>query len=299
MKREIIDFLKMNDVEYKTNYKLSLDSPIRIGGWASVLALPDSCEKLIKLIKFLNKSKFKYKLLGRMSNVLPPDEDYHGVIIRTDRICDFEICGNQIKAFCGCSLSRISSNLCPVGLSGFEGLSGIPGSIGASVVGNAGAFGRQISDLLSYVCVYLADEDTTVVLSADDCRLSYRRSYLSQINCAVLYAVFSLKNTDSSLIKDEMDRCRLLRKSTQPVGYPSLGSTFKRPSEDCSAARLVDECGLKGYTVGGAQISTKHAGFILNIGGATAKDYITLSNYAAECVYSKHGVRLEREVEIL
>ena len=299
MKREITDFLKMNDVEYKEDYRLSLISPIKIGGSALFVAYPSSADKLIKLVAFLEKAKIRYKILGRMSNVLPPDDGFDGVIIRTDRICDFSIRDKAAVISCGCSIPHISSVLCRAGLSGFEGISGIPGSIGGAIVGNAGAFGREISDILTSVYVYLVDSDLCINLTADQCNFSYRSSSLLHNGAILLHAEFSLKKSNYISVKEEMDRCKTLRMSTQPYEFPSLGSTFKRPSVDTAAARLIDDCKLKGCSVGGAQVSEKHAGFIINIGGATAADYLNLSNHVAETVFKRFGVQLIREVEAI
>ena len=185
------------------------------------------------------------------------------------------------------------------GLSGFEGLSVIPGSIGGAVLGNAGAFGGEISDLLIDIEVYDTESGQVLRISKEDCGFSYRHSIFKERNCIILSVRFGLYDSDPDSVLAEMNRCAKARKSTQPTDKLSLGSGFKRPRSDLSAARLIDSCGLKGYSVGGAEISKKHAGFIINNGGATAGDYIALSDYAADCVYQKYGICLEREVEIM
>lgn len=299
MKGELIRFLKMNDVEYKENLPLAKISPIRIGAEAEAVAYPDDSYKLCSLIGFLEKGKIRYKIAGRMSNLLPPDEKYDGVIIRTDRINSYSICDNSLTVSCGVSLPFVSRLLLDAGLSGFEGLSGIPGSIGGAIVGNAGAFGREIADLITDLFVYDIENDNVIRLSKADCDFRYRHSALKGKPLVVLSAQFAFSPTDPANIKAEMDRCGGVRKSTQPVDKFSLGSAFKRPADNISAARLIDECGLKGYSVGGAMISEKHAGFIINKGGATAGDYIALSDYAANKVYEKFSISLEREVEIM
>ncbi len=299
MTGELFEFLKMNDVEYKESLSLASISPIRIGGEATAASYPDSENKLVSLVRFFEKSKIKYKIVGRMSNLLPPDEKYDGVVIRTDRIKDYYLDSNVLNVCCGISLPHIARVLQKAGLSGFEGLSGIPGSIGGAIVGNAGAFGRQISDLLLDVRVYDRSNGYFYSIKASDLNFGYRSSSIMRSGIVITSARFNLSQSDPLSIKIEMDRCTNIRQSTQPTDKPSLGSCFKRPREDLTAARLIDKCGLKGHRIGGAQISEKHAGFIINTGGATAKDYIALSDYTAKKVFEKFEISLEREVEIM
>ncbi|MBR3876008.1 MAG: UDP-N-acetylmuramate dehydrogenase [Clostridia bacterium] len=299
MKKELFRFFKMNDVEYKENILLSSISPIRIGAKATAVTYPDNELKLALLISFLEKSKIKYKIAGRMSNLLPPDEKYEGAVIRTDRLSDYTINSYVLEVFCGMTLPHIARILQNAGLSGFEGLSGIPGSIGGAIVGNAGAFGRQISDLLLDVRVYDRSNGYFYSIKASDLNFGYRSSSIMHSGIVITSAHFNLLQSDPLSIKIEMDRCREIRKNTQPTDKPSLGSCFKRPCEDLAAAWLIDKCGLKGYSIGGAQISEKHAGFIVNNGGSTASDYIALSVYTAKKVYEKFEICLDREVEIM
>lgn len=299
MQREILDFLKMHDVEHKENLSLATLSPIKIGGNASIVAYPKTSDKLVDLIGFLEKTKIKYKIAGRMSNLLPPDEKYDGVVIRTDKVNHFDIRDNLLTASCGVSLVGISSLLCKEGLSGFEGLSGIPGSVGGAVVGNAGAFGCEISDSISGVLVYDLNGGSIEYIMAEDCAFSYRSSVFKSGRYIVLTAEFKLSQSYANSVFLEMQRVREVRKRTQPTGVPSLGSTFKRPGNNLYAAKMIDECGLRGYKIGGAKISSKHAGFIVNSGGATSLDYKKLLNYAQRCVYERFKVNLESEIEIM
>ena len=299
MSREILDFLKMNDVEYKEGLSLAEISPIRIGEKAKIVAYPSGETKLLMLSLFLKKNKIKHKILGRMSNVLPPDEGYNGVIIRTDRIKNISVYGERVIVGSGVSMPTLSRELCKCGLSGFEGLSGIPGSIGGAIVGNAGAFGREISDIIQSVTVFDPDRCETISMSCEECGFSYRDSVFKESSLIVLSAELKLIGSDSRIIFEEMKRISDCRRKSQPTDLPSLGSTFKRPSPDISAARLIDECGLKGHSIGGATVSEKHAGFIVNSGGATAKDYIELSELIKKCVFEKYQINLEREIEIL
>ncbi len=299
MHREILDFLKMNDVEYKSGLGLKEISPIKIGGRATVVAYPDNQSKLICLVNFLDNIKIKHKIVGRMSNILFRDENYDGFVIRTDRINTLFIDGNVLMVSCGMALPCLSRILCDAGLSGIEGLSGIPGSVGGAIIGNAGAFGCEIGDRVLDVTCYDKTSKEIISMSSEQADFSYRHSMLKQDNLIVLSARLFLVESDSLSIKSEMDRCLKKRRQTQPTTLPSLGSSFKRPDESISASKLIDECGLKGYSVGGAQVSQKHAGFIVNTGDATAKDYINLMDYVKHRVFDKFNISLESEVEII
>lgn len=299
MIREVLDFLKMNDVEYKDKTKLSAISPARIGGIAEIIAYPKDTDSFVELLFFLKNNKIKYKIVGRMSNILFSDSGFDGVVIRTDKLCQYRIASEELWVECGAALPRMAGILCLSGFSGFEGISGIPGSIGGAIVGNAGAFGVEISDFLKDVSYVDLTDGSCRTLSRKDIIFSYRSSPFKASNFAILSASFRLTEKDPSSIRSEMEKFRLIRKNTQPYGRPTLGSVFKRPRADLSAARLIDECGLKGYFIGGAQISPKHAGFIVNEARATALDFLSLADYAEQCVYNKFGICLEKEIEVL
>ena len=299
MTKEITDFFKMNDVKYKENYRLSLISPIKIGGQARYVAYPNTNVSLVGVVNFLQKNKIKYKILGRMSNVLPPDKIFDGVIIRTDRISQISLIDSCLEADAGASLPFLAKITADTGLSGLEELSGIPGSIGGAVRGNAGAFGREISHMISSVTIYDCTSFTIEQLSYDQIDFGYRYSSLMRDDIVILSVRLTLSPSDSVSIKALIQQCRERRIATQPVGQASLGSTFKRPAKDISAAKLIDDCGLKGKGMGGAKISEKHAGFIVNCGGATAADYLRLADYAKNKVFEKFGINLEREIEVI
>lgn len=289
----------MHDVEYKENLRLALISPVKIGAEADIVVYPDNVCALVDLIRFFEEHKIQYKILGRMSNVLPPDEKYKPIVVRTDRITHYEIKDQRIVVGAGMSLCALSAILSKASLSGFEELSGIPGSVGGSIVGNAGAFGREISDVLSALTVFDINDDAVVQLKKPDLQFGYRSSSLRVDNKIVLSAEFNLVQSDFLLIDQRVSRYKNIRKNTQPVAMPSLGSTFKRPSAGLYAAKLIDECGLRGFSIGGAMVSEKHAGFIVNTGAATAKDYIDLSDFVIKTVFEKNKICLEREIEIM
>ncbi len=299
MNRELLDFLKMNDVKYIENLPLACISPIKIGAEATIVAYPNSENKLVNLVGFLENNKIRYKIIGRMSNVLPPDEKYNGVIVKTDRITSCGISGRILECSLGAGIPFVANLLCKAGLSGFEGLCGIPGSIGGGIACNAGAFGREISDLLLDAKVYDIEDECVVELANDDLDFAYRSSVLKNRPWLLLSARFKLSESNTLSVKRRMSAIREKRRVTQPTDMLSLGSTFKRPPGGYSAAFLIDQCGLKGYSVGGASVSEKHAGFIINRGNSTAKDYIALVEHIKKRVSEAFGVRLQREVEIL
>lgn len=297
MKREISDFFKVNDVKYKENYNLSAISPVRIGAKTQFLVYPDSEEKLIIVVRFLRNNKIKHKILGRMSNVLPPDETYEGVIVRTDLLSQISCKGTSVDVSCGVSLPHIAKLTADAGLSGFEELSGIPGSVGGAILSNAGAFGREIADTLTKIRVF--NLDTSEIEQIKEISFDYRFCGLDRDRFVILSSKFSLSRSNSVTANELIQRYREKRMATQPVGQASLGSTFKRPGKEVYAAKLIDDCGLKGMSIGGAKISEKHAGFIVNKGGSTAADYLALAEYARERVFEKFAINLEKEIEII
>lgn len=299
MTREIVGFLKMNDVEYKENVSLSSLSTIKIGGVADLVAYPDTPKKLLTLTHFLENSQIRYKILGRMSNVLPPDEKFSGVVVKTDHFSDGKHFENKLYVSSGMSLTRLALMAEKNALSGIEELAGIPGSVGGAIIGNAGAFGREISDSLISVLVYHIRSNQVVKIKASDISFGYRTSLFKNGEYVILYAEFKLCYENEEKIAQRMRECSRLRRLSQPTDKPSLGSTFKRPSCNTYPWRLIDDSGLRGYSIGGASVSVKHCGFIVNDGGASAEDYIGLSNHIEKEVLDKFGIKLEREIEIM
>lgn len=299
MTEEILGFLKANDVKYTRDEYLSRLSTVKIGGMADFVAYPDSEDKLIRLVEFLEEEKIKNKILGRMSNVLPPDDRYRGVIVRTDLMRRVDFQDNIIVAEAGISLPRLSSLCQDMSLSGLEELSGIPGSLGGAIPGNAGAYGREISDLVIDVSAYDIDCKTVVEIPSEKLGFGYRTSAFKASRLVILSARLGLTFGDKDKIQTKIREISTKRRNSQPMGKPSLGSTFKRPSENIYPWRLIDECGLRGFSIGGAAISEKHAGFIVNLGNATSANYLALASYVKNTVQEKTGVNLEYEFEIL
>lgn len=299
MTEEILGFLKANDVKYTRDEYLSRLSTVKIGGMADFVAYPDSEDKLIRLVEFLEEEKIEYKILGRMSNVLPADARYRGVIVRTDLMRRVDFQDNIIVAEAGISLPRLSSLCQDMSLSGLEELSGIPGSLGGAILGNAGAYGREISDLVIDVSAYDIDCKTVVEIPTERLGFGYRTSAFKASRLVILSARLGLTFGDKDKIQTKIREISTKRRNSQPTSKPSLGSTFKRPGENIYPWRLIDECGLRGFSIGGAAISEKHAGFIVNQGNATSADYLAVASYVKNTVQEKTGVNLEYEFEIL
>ncbi len=295
----IKEYLKNEDIKYKENKNLKDYSHIKIGGIARIVILPENMSEFIKILKFLDGNKTKYKILGNMSNVLPRDTVYETVIIKTDKVNKICFGAGCCLCDCGVRLPFLSWRYCDLGFSGLEELSGIPGQLGGAVYANAGAFGREISDVLSECYVYEKSGGEILRLSASELGFGYRKSNISYKGFVLLSVKLKALAADKENIKKRTKDYREIRKQSQPYEFPSLGSVFKRPSDGISAGKLIDECGLKGYSLGDAEISSKHAGFIINRGCASSDDVKSLAEIASEAVFKKFGIVLEREIEYL
>lgn len=233
-----------------------------------------------------------------MTNLLIKDGMYQGVVIKTDKISATSSTENVVSCSCGIKMSRIIRSMASLGLGGMEGLFGIPGTVGGMVKQNAGAFGYEISDrFVSAVCYY-PDVGSIVTHYRNDMHFAYRSSVLSKSSAVLISATFDFVPTFQETILGKIRDFQATRREKQPLEYPSLGSVFKRHSGH-SAGYYIDRSGLKGVSVGGAEISEKHAGFIINRGGATACDYLKLIDMAKEKVYADFGIELEEEIEII
>ncbi len=270
----------------------------RIGGPAEVMAFPSSVEQLRKLLLMSKRLDITPAILGAGTNILAPDAGIPGLVIclkdglsQMERLDDIHICVDA-----GVSMTKAAVYAANLGLSGLEFAHGIPGSVGGGVYMNAGAYGGEIKDVC--VSVDVMDTDGTVhTYSNQEMGFSYRHSRLEDKGGIVLRAVFSLEPKEPQLIKEKMQELAGKRKASQPLDKPSAGSAFKRPTSGYAAA-LIDGAGLKGYQIGGAAISEKHAGFAVNLGNATAEDVKKLLSQVSDIVYEKSGVRLEPEVRI-
>ncbi len=295
----IKEYLKTEDVEYKENVKISAISPINIGGNAHIVILPKNKTDIAKILGFLDGDNIRYKILGNMSNVLPSDDDFHGIIVKTDRMTEYSVNNDIISCDCGIKLPYLAALYLKHGFSGFEQLSGIPGQLGGAVYGNAGAFGREISELICSCTVYDKQSGDVHRLKESELEFYYRRSCFSDNRFVILSVELKAFLSEERTVRRVMNEFKDKRRAAQPVGQPTLGSVFKRPAPDISAGKLIDECGLRGFILGGAQISSKHAGFIVNIGGATSENVKKLIDMAREAVRYKFGIDLECEIEFL
>ncbi len=298
MREQFIEFLKMNEVEYKEKVLIRDLSPVRIGGVASVIVYPDNFAKMILAVNFLVENKILYKVIGKISNILFSDEDISMVLIKTDKLKSKEIYEDRICLFCGDSVCENAINLARDGYGGLSELSGIPGSLGGMIAGNAGAFGKTIGDVLSFAEVYIPSEKRTAIIKKEDMMLGYRTSVFKNTDLIILRAELVLELSDPTQILNEIYQYKDMRRKTQPTGYPSLGSVFKRPI-GTYAAKLIEDAGLKGISCGDASVSEKHSGFFINKGTATSNDFILLIEQVKNAVNNKYGILLEEEIEIL
>lgn len=294
----INDFLMENDIRFLEQESLKKHTTFKVGGKAVTMALPDTVEKLSKLLNYLNSKGISYYILGNGSNLIFSDEGFDGVVIKMSELKEKKQLGEEtIYARAGCSLSSVCLWAAELSLEGFERLYGIPGSVGGAVFMNAGAFNGEISDWL--VSVDCLDADGNLhTLSKSECMFGYRDSVFMHEGLVVVGATFTLKKRDKQEIIDFMNDLLQRRKDRQPLDMPSAGSSFKRP-EGYYAAALIDQCGLKGLSVGGRQVSTKHAGFIVNTGNATCRDIVMLADRVSRIVREKTGVKLEKEMIIV
>lgn len=274
----------------------------KIGGPAAALCAPKDRQQLRELVGFVQREGVDSWYIGNGSNLLVSDKGLNGIAILLDSGFDgeIELDGTVLLAPAGKKLSAVCAAACAAGLTGLEFAYGIPGSVGGAVYMNAGAYGGEMKDRLLWV-EYLAPTGEIVRLEQEQLSLSYRHSRFMeegmQGSC-IVRAAFGLQRGEKAAIQSEMDRILNQRRQKQPLEYPSAGSTFKRP-QGAFAAQLIDECGLKGFTVGGAQVSEKHAGFVINTGKATCADVLELTRQVRECVQEKTGYLLELEVRQL
>ena len=279
------------------NEPMSAHTTFRVGGAVDVFVSP-SIDELITGIELCKKMKIPYLVIGNGSNLLVKDGGIEGVIFSLGkRASKVTVEGNRITAQAGAMLSLVANNAYDNSLTGMEYEAQIPGTVGGAVVMNAGAYGGEIKDIITEVKVLL-DDGNVVMWSKDDLQLSYRHSRLMDENAIVLEATFELADGEQSEILAKMEDFKQQRVSKQPLDLPSAGSTFKRP-DGYFAAKLIDDASLRGYQVGGAQVSEKHTGFVVNKGGATASDILSLMNDVSEKVFKDFGVKLEPEVRII
>lgn len=270
----------------------------RIGGPADALALPKTPEEVAEVVRFCHEHAQPYYVLGNGSNLLVSDEGYRGLVLQLYRnFNDIQVNGETITVQSGAMLAAVARTAYQTGLTGLEFASGIPGTIGGAVVMNAGAYGGEMKNVLKEVTV-LTKEGEVLVIPAKALELGYRTSVIPKNGWIVLGAVLQLKKGDQEQILARMEELKEQRITKQPLDLPSAGSTFKRP-EGYFAGKLIMDAGLRGFTVGGAQVSEKHCGFVVNRGNATAADVWKLICEVKRRVKEMTGVELEPEVKLL
>lgn len=277
---------------------MSRHTTFKVGGAARFFARPKNAEEIAALVEICRSGGEPYAVIGKGSNLLVSDEGYDGLIICIGE--DFSavtVSGLEIEARAGASLIGVCAEAKRAGLTGLEFACGIPGSVGGAIYMNAGAYGGEMKDVVASVTV-MDEAGNVAEIPADEMDFGYRRSRISDGGLIVLSAKFRLKEGDPEQIGAAMSELMKRRSEKQPVEYPSAGSTFKRP-EGAFAGKLIEDAGLRGYSVGGAQVSEKHCGFVINKGGATASDIMALCEHIRKTVKDASGYELEMEVKKL
>ena len=299
MMKNIVSFIKKNSIgSVKENVSLKTYTTYKVGGIAKVIVYPKNIDKLILLLDKLNKEDIKYKVIGLCSNLIFSDNVYDGVLIRLDEFNDIKINDTVLTVGAGVSLVKLSQRALKESLTGLEFASGIPGSIGGAVLMNAGAYKSDMGYIVSEVKV-LTPELKIKTMYNKDLNYKYRTSFLKKNPGYIcLEATIVLRHGDKPLIKELMETRRQKRLMSQPLSYPSAGSVFRNPENDF-AGRLIEECDLKGYMIGGAKVSEKHANFIINYDNATPKDVKDLITLVHDRVKEKFNVDLKIEQEFV
>lgn len=284
----------LNDGQILQNEPMKNHTLFKIGGNADFIVQPNSVEQISSLIKLLKD--IPYLVIGNGSNLLVCDEGVRKVIIKISNLLSkIEVNGDIIYAESGAFLSKIANVAYNEGLSGFEWAAGIPGTLGGAVMMNAGAYGGEMKDVV--ISTTYIDENGDMQKTSDH-KFGYRTSIFEEKKCIILGSEISLQPKNKDEIKAYMNELSEKRHSKQPLEYPSAGSTFKRP-DSLYAGKLIEDAGLRGYSIGGAKVSEKHCGFIINSGNATFDDVMNLIEYVQGKVYEQFGVKLETEVKIL
>lgn len=290
----ILEYLTENQIEYLKDEPMSRHTTFRIGGNADLFINPKNTDELLGVLNHCRKEKIPFTVIGKGSNLLVSDKGIEGAVICTTCMNGLLVNGNEITADCGVGLASLCNFAKDNGLSGLEFAYGIPGSVGGAMVMNAGAYGGEMKDVVIRATAITAGGEILTV-EGNDMRLSYRNSIFKQKDYIVLSTTFSLKQDNAEDINSRMEDFMNRRKTKQPLEYPSAGSVFKRP-EGYFAGALIEENGFKGQGVGGAFVSEKHAGFIINKGNATCSDVKTLIVKIQDKIYKNNGVKLETEL---
>ncbi len=272
----------------------------KIGGECKAAIYPKSTSALVELVRYLYRYRYKYKftILGNGTNVVFCDSLYKGIVVCTSRVNNIEISDCKIEAGCGCMLGTICNKAQGAALSGIEFAYGIPGTLGGGIFMNAGAYDGELADIIKCVSAYDVENDRVDVFTKEECRFGYRDSVFQHSSYVILKAQLTLTHGDSAEIKEKMDDFMKRRRDKQPLELPSAGSAFKRYPGRYTAA-MIDEAGLKGRCVGGAGVSTRHAGFIVNNGGATCRDVKELTEIIKTEIRKRDGIDIECEIRFI
>ena len=286
------------NTELRFHEPMAAHTSFKIGGPAEIMAFPQNAEELSEILKLSKVLDCKIAILGAGTNVLAPDAGIPGLVICLKDAMDGmeQLDATTIRVMAGVTMTRAAVFAANLGLSGFEFAHGIPGTVGGGVYMNAGAYGGEICQICTQVGV-MDMEGNVRTLTNEEMEFSYRHSRLEETGEIVLYADFALIPSTTEQVREKMQELMSKRKASQPLDLPSAGSAFKRPVGGYAAA-LIDQNGLKGFQIGGAAVSAKHAGFVVNIGGATAEDVKELLKQVSDKVYDSTGIRLEPEVRI-
>lgn len=294
----LLNFLEENKIEFKLNEKLINHTNFKIGGKCRMMCFPGTIIKTVSLLKFLNANGIQYYVLGNGTNMLCSDLGYNGVIVKLTLLKDYKITKNKVFASAGINLFALNKTLANFGLEGLEFTYGIPGSVGGAVTMNAGAYGENIGDYIESVKAF--DGKNIVTICKEKMNFSYRHSLCQEKPLVVLGATFVLSSGNIEQIKQKQNDFFQKRLNSQPYHEPCAGSVFKRlDNGDKPLSKIIDGLGLKGERIGDAEISTIHAGFIVNKGQATCKDVLDLVKYIQNKVYSSEGVVPELEIKLL
>ncbi len=298
MYSKLIDILQEGKIQYAEKYSIRSKSSIKIDTDVDLCVYPKSVEELTTIVTYLNRIGLKHVVVGGLSNILFRNPIYNGVVINVVKISTKSRADCCCQVSCGCRISSVIRYMAEAGYGGAEALYHIPGTLGGMIKSNAGAFGTEIADLIFDCSILDARTGAVFTASRQSMGFGYRSCLLMNSDSLILLSArLRLVPMDTKEIVEQISRLGKLRRACQPI-EPSLGSIFKRV-DGVSAGYYIDQCGLKGRQIGGAQISSKHAGFITNIGNAIADDVIALIELAKECVYTKFGVMLEEEIKII
>lgn len=297
--REFVTLLQMADIDLKQGEPMCRHTTFQIGGPVAVMAFPNSPEQVGEILKIARRYEITPMILGAGSNILAPDEGLDTVVIelRTAMNRVEERSKGEFEAQAGAAMARLATFAMERGYTGLEFAHGIPGTVGGGVYMNAGAYGGEIKDVLA-CATFLDETGAERTLQAGELQLGYRTSVFEREPWCILSATFTLREDDTGPIRERMADYARRRMEKQPLDMPSAGSTFKRP-EGAYAGALIDQCGLRGYAIGGAQVSQKHCGFIVNTGNATCADVLCLADTVCKIVTDETGFQLEKEVRVV